>query len=138
MKEAFQRFARWFADALGSPWALIAAMVMVVAWGVSGPIFDFSDAWQLVINTITNVVTFIMLFVLQATQNRDTKATQLKLDELLRAIEGARTGLVNLEALSDEELAKLEADFERLRRSHSQDIDGTRLEQSAPSNFSER
>ncbi len=98
-------------------------MVVVVAWGITGPLFHFSDAWQLVINTVTNVVTFVMVFVIQATQNRDTKATQLKLDELIRAIEGARTGFVNLEAMSDDDLDRLEADFEKLRRSHREELE---------------
>ena len=89
---------------------------MTLVWAVSGPVFGFSDAWQLVANTVTNVVTFLMVFIIEASQNRDTKATQLKLDELLRAITNARSSLINLESLSDEEMEGLQRQFEALRR----------------------
>jgi len=91
------------------------AVAVVIVWGISGPMFGFSDTWQLVINTGTTIVTFLMVFLVQNTQNRDAKATHLKLDELLRAVEGARTGLVSLETLSDEQLKHLQEQFERLQ-----------------------
>jgi low affinity Fe/Cu permease len=92
-----------------------------VLWGVTGPLFRFSDAWQLVANTVTNVVTFLMVFVIQSSQNRDTKETQLKLDELLRAIATARTSLVNLDTLSDDEIEHLRRQFEALGRRAASD-----------------
>lgn len=116
MNEWFRRLARALAEAFGSPWAFVAAAILAVLWGVTGPLFGFSDAWQLVANTVTNVVTFLMVFVIQSSQNRDTKETQLKLDELLRAIATARTSLVNLDTLSDDEIEHLHRQFEALGR----------------------
>src|SRR5579872_5145655 len=108
---------------LGHPTAFGGALLIVIAWAVLGPVFHFSDTWQLVINTGTTIVTFLMVFLIQNTQNRDTKALHLKLDELLRGVAGARTSLVNLETLSDEELERLQKQFARLsglasRREH--------------------
>jgi low affinity Fe/Cu permease len=94
----------------------LAALVIVLAWGITGPLFHYSDTWQLVINTGTTIVTFLMVFLIQNTQNRDATAMQLKLDELLRAVRGARTGLVDLESLSDEELQTLHEEFQALRK----------------------
>ena len=112
----FRRFAHNVAGAVGAPWAFGAALATVVAWGVSGPLFNFSDSWQLTINTGTTIVTFLMVFVIQNTQNRETQAIQLKLDELIRAVEAARNDLVDLEDLSDEELRGLQRQFAALRR----------------------
>jgi low affinity Fe/Cu permease len=100
---------------MGSPWAFLTALVVIVAWAVSGPWFAYSDSWQLIINTGTTIATFLMVFIIQNTQNRDAKAIHLKLDELLRGVRGARTSLVHLEQWSDEDLAELEKQFERLR-----------------------
>jgi low affinity Fe/Cu permease len=97
----------------------IAALFVVAVWGITGPVFAFSDTWQLVINTGTTIITFLMIFLVQNTQNRDAKAIHLKLDELLRAVHGARTGLVNLEALSDDDLGRLQKEFERLQDKRS-------------------
>ena len=119
MHEAFRRFAAAASEAVGTPWMFTAALVIVVAWAITGPIFAFSDTWQLVINTGTTIVTFLMIFLVQNTQNRDARAIHLKLDELLRAVQGARTGLVNLEALSDEDLERLQHQFERLQDERS-------------------
>jgi low affinity Fe/Cu permease len=102
--------------ALGSAWAFAAAMLVILLWIFSGPMFHFSDTWQLVINTGTTIVTFLMVFLIQNTQNRDAKAVHLKLDELIRAIKNARNELVYLEDLSDEELKKLEVQFKRVRK----------------------
>lgn len=112
---AFRCCSQWMAEAVGSPWAFILACICIVIWAATGPMFHFSDTWQLVINTATTIVTFLMVFLIQNTQNRDTKAIHLKLDELLRGVAGARTSLVNLEHLSDEELDKLQKEFERLK-----------------------
>jgi low affinity Fe/Cu permease len=109
---------RWFSgatsSAMGRPWAFLTAIGLIVVWGLSGPLFHFSDTWQLVINTSTTIITFLMVFLIQNTQNRDAKAIHLKLDELIHAIDGARNKLVNLENLSDDELEKLESEFARL------------------------
>src|SRR5207253_4127454 len=111
----FRHVATKVSEAAGSPWAFISAVAIIVVWAASGRLFGFSDTWQLVINTGTTIVTFLMVFLVQNAQNRDSQATHLKLDELLRATTHARTGLVNLEALSDEDLAHLQAQFERLQ-----------------------
>jgi low affinity Fe/Cu permease len=101
---------------LGSAWAFASALLIIVVWLVTGPVFHFSDTWQLIINTATTIVTFLMVFLIQNTQNRDAKAVHLKLDELIRALKGARNQLVDLEELSDEELKKLENQFRRMRK----------------------
>ena len=107
---------------LGTAWAFIGALIIIAVWGLTGPVFHYSDTWQLIINTGTTIVTFLMVFLIQNTQNRDAKAMHLKLDELIRAIEGARNRLVDLEKLSDEELKKLEEQFTRLRNNASEQV----------------
>jgi low affinity Fe/Cu permease len=114
--EAFRLFARRSAILLGSAWAFTGAVLVIAVWLITGPTFHFSDTWQLIINTATTIITFLMVFLIQNTQNRDAKAVHLKLDELIRAIKNARNELVDLEDLSDEELQKLEAQFRRMRR----------------------
>ena len=114
MKELFRKFAQTTSQAVGSSWAFILAVLIIVVWAITGPMFHFSDTWQLVINTGTTIITFLMVFLIQNTQNRDAKAIHLKLDELLKGVKGARTGLVNLEQLSDKELENLQKEFERL------------------------
>jgi low affinity Fe/Cu permease len=115
MSELFRKFARKISEVLGRAEVFLGAVVLIVVWAVLGPLYHYSDTWQLVINTATTIVTFLMVFLIQNTQNRDAKAIQLKLDELIRGVRGARTGLVRLEELSDEELKELESSFERLR-----------------------
>jgi low affinity Fe/Cu permease len=115
LSEPFRRFAQAASQAVGSPWAFFAAVVIIVGWAVTGPMFHFSDTWQLVINTGTTIVTFLMVFVIQSTQNRDARAIHLKLDELIRAKQGARNQLVDLEHCTDAELAEIEAEFRRLK-----------------------
>ena len=115
IRDSFRHFARKASAVLGSAWAFIGALVIIGVWGLTGPMFHFSDTWQLIINTGTTIVTFLMVFLIQNTQNRDAKAMHLKLDELIRAVHGARNRLVDLEALSDEELKKLEDQFKNLR-----------------------
>ncbi len=109
---------------LGSAWAFSGAVLVILVWILTGPTFHFSDTWQLIINTATTVITFLMVFLIQNTQNRDAKAMHLKLDEMIRALKGARNQLVDLEDLSDEDLKKLEEQFRRLRR--KAEHDGTR------------
>ena len=117
MGEFFRSFARRSSVFLGSSAAFVGAIAIVVGWAILGPMYHYSDTWQLVINTGTTIVTFLMVFLMQNTQNRDSKAIQLKLDELLRGVKGARTGLVKLETLTEEELVGLESEFEALQRS---------------------
>jgi low affinity Fe/Cu permease len=112
----FRRFAHSVSHAVGTPSAFVIACVVIVVWAATGPFFDYSDTWQLAINTGTTIVTFLMCFIIQNTQNRDSQVVQLKLDELIRAIEAARTELVDMEDLSDEELHRLQSQFESLRR----------------------
>ncbi|MGH7626634.1 MAG: low affinity iron permease family protein [Gemmatimonadaceae bacterium] len=114
----FRRFAQTTAKGVGSSAAFITAVIVVVAWAAMGPMFRYSDTWQLVINTGTTIITFLVVFLIQNTQNREGQALQLKLDELLRSVTTARTGLVGLEDLSDEELAHLQEQFLRLRNMH--------------------
>ncbi len=117
MNEMFRQFAQRSAQLVGSSWAFILSVVIILAWAVTGPMFHYSDTWQLVINTGTTIITFLMVFLIQNTQNRDAKAIHLKLDELIKGVKGARTGLVNLESLSDEELERRQQEFKRLHKS---------------------
>src|SRR3954453_2407303 len=103
MKQLFRSFSSATSEAAGSPWAFLLAVLIIVVWGVTGPLFGFSDTWQLVINTGTTIVTFLMVFLIQNTQNRDATAMHLKLDELLRAQQEARTSLATLEEMPDEQ-----------------------------------
>ena len=111
----FAHFAHETARLTGKPITFLICVAIVLIWAASGPYFHFSDTWQLVINTSTTIVTFLMVFLIQNTQNRDAKAVHLKLDELLRATQAARNSLVNLENMTDEELDNLQGEFQRLR-----------------------
>lgn len=113
-RHIFSVFAKKAAAATGAPWSFIMAFCVVIVWAASGPIFDFSDTWQLVINTSTTIVTFLMVFLIQNTQNRDTMALQLKLDELLRVTEGAHTVLLDLEELGEKELKVIRDQYEAI------------------------
>ena len=115
VSDAFRIFARRSSVILGSAWAFAGAVLVILVWLITGPTFHFSDTWQLIINTATTIITFLMVFLIQNTQNRDAKAVHLKLDELIRSIKDARNELVDLEDLSDEELKKLEEQFRRTR-----------------------
>src|SRR5580704_17129919 len=115
LARAFDRFASLVTRWAGSPTAFCMAVVTVAAWVITGPIFHYSDKWQLVINTGTTIVTFLMVCLIQNTQNHDARAVHLKLDELIRATKGARNALVGAEEMADDELAILQAGFERLR-----------------------
>jgi low affinity Fe/Cu permease len=111
----FRSFCRRTSLIVGAPWAFALALALVIAWLATGPLFHYSDTWQLVINTTTTIITFLVVFLIQHTQNHDTRAIHLKLDELIRAVREARTQLVDLEDLPDAELARLEQEFRRLR-----------------------
>lgn len=114
--DAFRIFARRSSTVLGSAWAFGIAILVIVIWGLTGPAFHYSNTWQLIINTGTTIVTFLMVFLIQNTQNRDAKAAHLKLDEIIRALEGARNELIDLEKLADKDLTSLEKQFERVRK----------------------
>jgi low affinity Fe/Cu permease len=110
----FTRFAKWASRATGRPGTFIGAVLIILLWAITGPIFDFSDTWQLVINTSTTIVTFLMVFLIQNTQNRDTEAMQIKLDELIRAVSSAQNTMMDLEELDEKELDEIRAEYEKL------------------------
>lgn len=115
MHTIFGKFAHKTAQVMGSPKAFSVAVLIVLTWVITGPIFDFSNTWQLLINTFTTIATFLVVILIQHTQNHDAKALQLKLDELIRAQKRARNALVDLEAMNDEELDRLQDEFRRIR-----------------------
>lgn len=123
MRILFRQLAELTAHAVGSPIAFLLALLTIVVWGVTGPYFKYSDTWQLFINTGTTIVTFLMVFLIQNTQNRETRIVSLKLDELLRGVEGARTGMVQLDHMSDKELEDVQQEFTRLREKYAPLID---------------
>jgi low affinity Fe/Cu permease len=112
----FTRAAKWASRAAGRPSTFIGTVMIILLWAISGPLFDFSDTWQLVINTGTTIITFLMVFLIQNTQNRDTDALQIKLDELLRAVDAAKNTMIDLEELDDEELEAIREDYLKLAR----------------------
>jgi len=116
VQDAFRIAARKTSAVLGTAWAFMGAVSIIVIWGLTGHIFHYSDTWQLIINTGTTIVTFLMVFLIQNTQNRDSMAIQLKLDEVIRSLSGARNHLIDLEKLSDEDLQIFQDEFERLRK----------------------
>lgn len=115
-KSSFSRFARTASVALGNPIAFVAAVSIIVIWAITGPFFQYSNTWQLIINTGTTIVTFLMVFLIQNTQNRDSEAIQVKLDELIRAVEGAHNGLLAIEDLTDQDLKHLRARYVELAK----------------------
>jgi len=121
MKHYFAKFAERVSIAVGTPWAFLGALAIIVSWGVSGPVFGFSEQWQLIINSFTTIVTFLMVFVIQNTQNRDFQALQLKLDALLLTSDGPASSLASLHNLTDDELHRLEEAMTEARGRH--DID---------------
>lgn len=120
VKDAFRVFAKNASAVLGTAWSFVIALLVIVIWAATGHVFHYSDTWQLIINTGTTIVTFLMVFLIQNTQNRDSKAVHLKLDELIRAVGGARNHMVDLERLSDTELQKLQKEFERIGKKADQ------------------
>lgn len=127
MKDVFHKIATRVSQIVGSSGAFLLAVLVVVVWGITGPAFNYSNTWQLVINTGTTIITFLMVFLVQNTQNRDAKAMQLKLDELIRSSKSARDAFVGLEGLSDEELTALDADFKKLHASQQSSLVMTKL-----------
>ncbi|HWB46236.1 MAG TPA: low affinity iron permease family protein [Hyphomicrobiaceae bacterium] len=130
---SFTNIARTASSALGSSWAFIGACTIVIVWGVTGPYFQFADAWQLVINTGTTIVTFLMVFLIQHTQNRDARAFHLKLDELIRSTRAARNKLIDLESCTDQELDDIQKEFERLRNRRTAHTAGHKAKNAKPS-----
>ncbi len=120
---SFDKIAQRVARGAGRPLTFIVSVALVVVWAISGPIFGFTDTWQLVINTGTTIVTFLMVFLIQNTQNRDTDAMQTKLDELIRVTQGARLALLDLEELDSKELERIKGGFVELGRKHKANID---------------
>src|SRR5262249_4231218 len=129
---SFDRFANAAARAAGRPVAFVLAMVVLMAWAASGPLFGFSDTWQLVINTITTLITFLMVFVIQSSQNRDSEAIQIKLDELVRAMEGAHVALLDLEELDEHDLDVIRADYRALAERARRDLRAGRVDTYTP------
>ena len=126
----FRKFSIAAANALGSSWMFVANVFLILVWLFAGPFFHYSDTWQLIVNTATTVFTYLAVFLIQNTQNRDAKAIHLKLDELIKGVGGARTHLVNLEELSDEELTALHEEFSRLRETRARRL--TTKDESTP------
>src|SRR3972149_11932628 len=122
MREIFHKIASRISNLVGSPIAFIGALLVIGAWAFTGPVFGFSDTWQLVINTGTTIVTFLMVFLIQNTQNRDAKAFHLKLDELLKGVKGARAGLIDIEELPDSELEKFHDEFKKLHEHYAEEL----------------
>lgn len=122
MNDLFRNLAQKASAAVGSPWAFFTAVLLILAWLALGPVFQYSDTWQLIINTFTTIVTFLMVFLIQNTQNRDAKVFHLKLDELLRALEPARNSFVDLEDLSDEELKQVQEEFRFLHEKYGDSV----------------
>lgn len=116
MKEFFSKVAAKTSDAIGSPWAFIVALVGIVAWLISGPLLGFSDTWQLVINTSTTIITFLTVFLIQHTQNKNDRATQLKLDEIIHSIKNARNDFIDLEEISEDKLEKLRKEYKKFKK----------------------
>jgi len=128
----FGNVARRVAALVGKPWAFALAVLAIVLWAASGPLFGFSDTWQLIINTSTTIITFLMVFVIQNTQNRDTAAIQIKLDELIRATQGAHNALLDLEELDEEELQSYLRRYEQLAAAARQRLDSGQLDTGSP------
>jgi low affinity Fe/Cu permease len=122
----FTRFARWAATAAGRPATFTLAAAVIVVWAVTGPLFNYSDTWQLVINTGTTIITFLMVFLIQNTQNRDTEALQIKLDEIIRATRGARNAMLDLEEMDEKELDQIRNEYLELAEQARQHLDKRR------------
>ena len=127
IREAFTKFSAVSASLLGSPWMFVANVLLILVWLFSGPFFHYSDTWQLVVNTATTVITYLAVFLIQNTQNRDATAVHLKLDELITSLEGARNRFAGLQDVSDEELEILTKQFKELReKANAGDVDAVK------------
>ena len=127
----FTRAAKWASHAAGRPITFMIAVAIILMWAITGPIFKFSDTWQLVINTGTTIITFLMVFLIQNTQNRDTEALQIKLDELIRAVESAHNALLDLEELDDDELDLIRKDYLDLAKTARAELKSRRSDRSS-------
>lgn len=127
MNEIFRHFASKVSKVTGSPWTFVTALGIIATWILTGPLFNYSNTWQLMINTMTTVVTFLMVFLIQNTQNRDTKAVHIKLDELLRSVKGARNNLMEVEDMSDEQLELMHQEFQKLHRKAERVLEERRI-----------
>jgi low affinity Fe/Cu permease len=114
LKDMFRQASKRTSELVGTPAAFLSSALLILVWGGSGPLFHFSDTWQLVINTATTIVTFLMVFLIQNTQNRDSRAIHLKLDELIKAVHSARNSVIDLDRLTDDEMKELEEEYKRL------------------------
>lgn len=126
MNQLFRKLAHWTSRVAGSPWAFSIAFIFIVLWAITGPFFHYSTNWQLMVNTVTTILTFLMVFLIQNTQNRDAHAVHLKLDELIKGIEGARNQLIDIEDSSDETIDRLDKEFDAIRQAenlHHKDIE---------------
>jgi low affinity Fe/Cu permease len=121
----FTRFSKWASRATGRPGTFIGAVGIILLWAITGPIFDFSDTWQLVINTSTTIITFLMVFLIQNTQNRDTEAIHIKLDELIRAVSTAQNTMLDLEELDEKELDEIRSKYEKLAEAARKKLQST-------------
>lgn len=122
MKDIFRKVSYKVSSVTGSPLAFLGAVLLVLIWMISGPIFGYSDTWQLAINTFTTIMTFLMVFLIQNTQNRDTQAIHLKLDELIKSNKGARDSLVDVEELADSEIEKFKEEFKKLHDKYDREL----------------
>jgi low affinity Fe/Cu permease len=123
MNTVFRKLAHWTSRIAGTPFAFVLACLVIILWALSGPWYGYSDTWQLVINTGTTILTFLMVFLIQNTQNRDSHAIHLKLDELIKAVEGARNQLIDIEDNTDEAMDLFDKEFDQIRADHSKRAD---------------
>lgn len=131
-KSWFTRSAKWTARQTGRPATFVVAVAIILVWALTGPLFGFSDTWQLVINTGTTIVTFLMVFLIQNTQNRDSEAIQVKLDELIRAVEGAHNALLDLEELEEKDLDRIRTSYKKLAERARADLELGKLDTDVP------
>src|SRR3990172_9867085 len=130
MNEWFRKFSVAASNALGSSWMFVANVLLILIWLIAGPFYNYSDSWQLIVNTGTTVLTYLAVFLIQNTQNRDSKAIHLKLDELIKGVKGARNLLVDIEDVADEELERLHGYYERLHNKYQEELEKRKTKKS--------
>lgn len=131
MNDLFRKLAQYISKATGSVWTFFLAVSIIIVWGMTGPITEYSTTWQLTINSFTTIITFLMVFLIQNTQNRDSKAVHLKLDELIRAIRGARNNFIDTDVLSDKDLEQMHQEFIKLSQKYEQALKQRRTKRKA-------